>query len=75
MQTNMDQVRHCFEPCTWLCTWLSAAHPLLQGRQTMPIKMDEGTLLAVLNAAATQADGQLARDTWALLVRTSVSCV
>ncbi len=41
----------------------------------MPIKMDEGTLLAVLNAAATQADGQLARDTWALLVRTSVSCV
>lgn len=38
----------------------------------MPIKMDEGTLLAVLNAAATQADGQLARDTWALLVRSLV---
>lgn len=42
-----------------------------QGRQTMPIKMDEGTLLAVLNAAATQADATLARITWDLLARES----
>lgn len=40
----------------------------LQHRQTMPIKMDEGTLLAVLNAAAHKADAHLARMTWDLLV-------
>jgi hypothetical protein len=52
--------------------WLrmhSVVVPGLQARQTMPIKMDEGTLLAVLNAAAHEGDPVLARMAWNLLVR------
>lgn len=44
-----------------------------QARQTMPIKMDEGTLLAVLNAAAHEGDAALARMAWNLLVGTLLS--
>jgi hypothetical protein len=36
----------------------------------MPVKLDEGTLLAVLNAAAHKRDALLARMAWNLLVRT-----
>jgi hypothetical protein len=36
----------------------------------MPVKLDEGTLLAVLNAAAHERDALLARMAWNLLVRT-----
>ena len=39
-----------------------------QHRQTMPVKLDEGTLLAVLNAAAHERDALLARMAWNLLV-------
>jgi hypothetical protein len=39
-----------------------------QHRQTMPIKLDEGTLLAVLNAAAHERDALLARMAWNMLV-------
>lgn len=37
--------------------------------QAVPIKMDEGTMLAILNAAAATAHAPLARMAWGVLVR------